>query len=222
MTILESKPRFKLGSYEGQESYLHKGAKELLFEWLTEKWGGYEEPIKNEIMFIEQNTHEQWKETIGYNPQIIQLEYPITPCFPYYIDENHCTTIVNDECRNSTCRKCKVSCTGCSNVCLGTDSRPSEEGCYYRENLKHCYCLKCEHFNPKSLLAIADIAIGYEGIITTIFEVTHKNPVSPKKIDVYKYRLMSSSNYTRVLEIDARHILGQIGKPKRLFVRRLV
>jgi hypothetical protein len=188
-------------NFEGNESFMHKAAKELLYEWLTERWAGYEQPINNEIMFIEEKTGEQWKSTIGYNPQLIQLEYPITSCFPYYLDENH----------NTDC--------GCTNYTFGLDNEGIEY-CNYRENMKNCQCLSCKWFDKKDLLGIADLAIGYKGQIVTIIEIFHKSPVSPKKFEVYN-KSTRINVYPRIIEIDAKHIMGQITKPKRLFVRKL-
>ena len=121
------------------------------------------------------------------------MEYPITESFGMLIDETDC----------------------------GMDYRT--RNCNYRQHEKkiiedYCPCLKCTYL-AKKILAVADIAIGYKGAVPTIFEVTHKNKISELKKEIYQTH---SGFYLSVYEIEARHILGQIKTPKRLFVRQII
>lgn len=182
MTIIEEIPRFFIKSYEGKESYLHKGAKELLYEWITEKWVEVDSAARCSIKFIDQETGRDVS-LIDSQADFIYLEYPITKDFPYLIDEQTCIGIM---------------------------------GCRYRSIEKYCPCLRCPNFKIKNLQYIADIAIEHKGYISNIIEVVNKNPTSIAKKERIKADRFSG---THAFEIEARHILGQIGKPEQLFVR---
>lgn len=84
--------------------------------------------------------------------------------------------------------------------------------CKYRSTEKYCPCLHCSKFNKFSLEYVADIATEHKGSVGTIIEVTHKNSTSIPK----QQRLKECYS---AFEIQASHIMGQIKKPDRLFVR---
>lgn len=129
-------------------------------------------------------------ESVNWRAQYVSLEYPITLNFPDNIDET------------SACKK--------------TD----EKNCSYRwSKEKYCPCLKCKYFDKSQLLYVADLAIGHKGLTACVIEVCHKNPLD--QIKKWQIRDMLNTNCIGLsaFEIDAQHILGQIGKPKQLFVR---
>jgi hypothetical protein len=177
--------KFTIKNYEGHESYLHKGAKELLYEWLTENWTEVDGPMKCDITFIDQHTGQEVYVNDGQT-DFVCMEYPITDFFPLLIDEN-------------------LGCSGLNYTCE------------YRSLTKYCPCLKCKHFKKESLRYIADIAIEHKGAIATLIEVVHKNHISNEKLV-----FLQNNRCYNIVEIEARHILGQIRKPKRLFCRRII
>ena len=93
-----------------------------------------------------------------------------------------------------------------------------ENGCQYRSKEKYCPCLKCPNFNFSKLEYVSDIALEHKGVVSTIIEIKHKHKTPPNKVE----RLTKNNGCTDIYEIDARHILGQIKKPKRLIVNRLI
>lgn len=88
------------------------------------------------------------------------------------------------------------------------------EFCTYRSMQIYCPCWNCPKFDRKQVKYVCDLAIEHKGIISAIIEVKHKHATPQKKINVI-------AEGTSVYEIDAKHILGQIGVPSRLFVTRL-
>lgn len=129
---------------------------------------------------------------IGREPHFIFLEYPITPCYPLLIDECDCKAKNND-----------ITLHNC-------DYRQD-----YFQKIKYCPCLKCPKLE-EPFKFIVDIAIARKGIISNIIEVTHKNFMSETK------KKILGEGCWYVFEINAKHILGQIKKPERLIVNRVV
>lgn len=154
--------------YEKKESYLHKFAKELLCKWIIE--GNIQIQCKDKIF------------TPNYNYHFTTIEYPITPDFPYLIDEMGEENCLLEEDRDKVCK-------------------------YRQSNGIKCPCLDCKYLNRKNVLAVADIVTGYKGLITDVFEIEHKNPISFHKIEMYNKKV------NNLFVIEARHILGQIKKP---------
>lgn len=58
---------------------------------------------------------------------------------------------------------------------------------------------------------IVDVAIQHKGQIAICIEVAHKNPLSPVKL----MKLAEMGMYD-VLEVPARWVLAQVGRPKRI------
>ena len=100
-----------------------------------------------------------------------------------------------------------------NSACNSTFENPYEF-CTYRSMQIYCPCLKCPKFDLKQVKYVCDIAIEHKGTISAIIEVKHKHATPQKKSNVI-------AEGTSVFEIDAKHILGQIGVPSRLFVTRL-
>jgi hypothetical protein len=197
--------------FEEKESFQHKYAKELLHSWLTEKWRSVDGDTNNTIDFIDEKTGKD----IGlcaYQADFVFMEYPITTAFPLLIDE-----------QLGACALCpyKKSCEkyeeyksynhtflGSLDSCLFA----KEITCKYRSMEKYCPCLHCLAFDKSKIEYVVDIAIEHKGCISAVIEIVHKNSTPILK----QQRLKEC--YT-AFEIEARHIMGQIKKPSKLFVR---
>lgn len=179
--------------FEEKESFTHKLAKELLRKWLAESWTCSDNPntMNCSIDFINQKGESQ---SVNWRAQYITLEYPITKDFPMNIDETH------------SCKKNKECFWQC------------EKG-YRWSNIDYCPCLKCEYFDKSQILYIVDLAIGHKGLTSCIIEVSHKNPISDIKAQTLRQMMNNECGGLTAFEIEAHHILGQIKKPKKLYVR---
>jgi len=91
--------------------------------------------------------------------------------------------------------------------------------CEYRSKGLYCPCLKCAGFNWSKLRYVADIAIEHKGWVPTIIEIVHKHHIEQNKKDFINNK--KGFSYVGSFEIEADHILGQIMKPARLFVRAI-
>jgi hypothetical protein len=126
--------------FEKKESYTHLYAKNLLAEWLQHR--------------LEINI-EGWKRNVSAGNHFTHLEYPITECYPNYIDE-----------------------CGCNNT-------NKKHGCKYRTpELIESPCLKCSGLSGP-LLAVTDIATAHKGYIPHIFEIVNKNEEIDEKLELY-------------------------------------
>lgn len=178
--------------FKKKESFTHKLAKELLHKWLTENWGRVDGNIHNTIKFINQKTGNEVYVS-GSQADFVFMEYPITDCYPNLIDECE--------------KKCSLWDMG---------EWTGRRDCDYRSKEKYCPCLQCKWFNFSKLEYVVDIAIEHKGLVQTIFEIVNKHPTPSEKV-LY---LTGQGVNVGVYEISAKHILGQIKKPYRLFVKR--
>lgn len=70
-------------------------------------------------------------------------------------------------------------------------------------------------------VAVADIAISYKGVIHTIIEICHKNPVSDEKIKKLHTMIESCGYEITVWEIDAGWIMNHTKPPKKLRMKQI-
>lgn len=188
VTTATTKETASMRKYENKESFAHKTAKELLHKWLQQN---------SKIKFI--NSETQNSVWVGWNYHFVFMEYPITKSFPQLIDETDCK------------KNMKIS----TDETTGRQTTEYKLCSEYRDNNgTFCPCTKCKYLNSK-IEAIADIAIGYKGIISNIFEIKHKHPTPNWKKE--KYLFVGEA----ACEIESAHILGQIQIPERLFIKRI-
>ncbi len=128
--------------FEKRESYTHLYAKKLLAEWLHK---GFNIQIDNRSFPISAGNH------------FTHLEYPITDCYPNYIDECGCTNWGNGE-----HGKCDYRCP----------------------EIIESPCLKCKYLEGK-FIAVADIATAHKGWISDVFEIINKNEEIDEKVELY-------------------------------------
>jgi hypothetical protein len=160
--------------FERKESFTHLYAKKLLAEWLQH---GIELHIGN------------WKRRVSSGNHFTHLEYPITECYPNYIDE-----------------------CGCNNY----DKKTMEKLCiceYRKHEIIESPCIKCDYLRGP-LLAVSDIATAHKGYIPHLFEIVNKNEDIDEKLELYaKIGYSGGESYF----ISAQHILGQIQRPNALY-----
>ena len=93
---------------------------------------------------------------------------------------------------------------------------PSEDfqsGC--REGI--CRCKDCRHaagFGP--FVAVLDIAWGWKGMMEAAVEIRHTHPVPDDKAALIRRAGLV------LVEVDAEHIMRQVGRPSRLRAERIV
>ena len=179
--------------FKEKESYTHKYAKELLWSWLTDGWENDDNRFSPRIDIEYKKTYY----SLSYQSDFIHMEYPITKTFPYLLDELVCNEF---------------------NGCMYREPKTFMMCKELNSPKKYSPCLKCKEFMKKEkLLAVADIAIEHKGYIIYIFEITHKNMLSPEKIELYQ-----TKPPFQVFVIEAQHILGQIKKPSTLHAKLVI